>query len=1255
MKISNKFEDLAPSHDVELGLYKEALDEAFENKKVKNIAITGSYGSGKSSLIETYKKEKKLNVIHISLSHFERDIDISLDQMVNILEGKIINQLVQQIDPDNIPQTRFIIKKKINEKKIKKYILLSFIAMICLVVNICFENWKDLIKGLSNELSCSYLLFLCTQFFQIITFICFLGVLVYVVYNILLLQQNKQLIKKAVVKDFEIEVFDESNYSFFDKYLNEVLYIFRFSKIDTFIFEDMDRYNNNYIFEKLREINTLINSKVEKDRIVRFVYLLKDDTFSSKDRTKFFDFIIPVIPVVDSSNSYNKLKDRLQKNDILDQFDQNFLSDISLYIDEYRILKNICNEYLIYNSKLNVINLDPNKLFAMIVYKNIFPKDFSMLQMNSGYVKEIFNKKQEIISNAENNLIEETENLDSELSFISSIYQDEIDELDATYFVLPNKLRIDSTNLENISNGVELIKMIKNNNYDVIEQYRSSYPNTKNLRNNFEELLEIPEYKKKFDILTKGKDNEIQRINKEIISKRSEINQIKRKSISELIKRDNKEEIFNNEDIKHEGDNKDDKYLYIKESPYFDLLKYIISNGYIDENTYFDYMSYFYPNSISQNDKIFLRSITDQKKLDHDYLLDSPIKVYKRINDKYYLEPEILNNHLIAYLLKSNKENELLKIKKLLIKDNCLDFVIQYFGTYVNIDKFCDYFLNDCEIIKKVIAKESSRAIEIIKYALFFNDLELDENTFDFINEHSEILNNSQIVYNTCLYVEHIDSTKDEISSEKFEKNIVDELTRNFKNNGIKFKNIDFENADELFLEKLYKNDCYDISFDHVQRILEIFYNLSSNCDFYGKNATLVFSNKEQALYQYVINNSNNYLKMILDNSNDKIIDNEEVIIEILNIDDLENDLKESYIEKLGTIIANISSVSSELWDSLLINRKVSETEDNIICYFNEYQELNDVLIEFMNLFKKGIIIDFNKIRDEYGDEVRSKFFNGIVKCSKLENKQYNSIFKNCGGWHYKNFAIEGLDVDKVDILIKCKVIHMNLETLTFMRKEYIDNIESYLNNYCNDYYNLVIDDRYLFDYDELIYVLESKQFSEKQKVDLMDFTSTTIDYNSNYLDKVKINILDNHLNKNDYQYISDNFNNETNEVKNKISEIFANDLTTVISKDISLDQELLFNLFYEYEINENKKLLLINNSIEKYDFENTRRCFEYIDEERFVDIFKGKNPKITRNDINKSILLILKNKNIVSSFKVENGYYRIFAKHKKFLMAKIG
>ena len=1247
MTQTNKFEDLTPSYDVELGLYKDALDEAFNNKKVRNIAITGSYGSGKSSLIETYKREKKLPAIHISLAHFEREEETDQDNIINILEGKIINQLVQQINPDDIPQTRFKIKKEINEKRIKKFLYVILVIVICLIINICFENWKDLIIGISRELELPYLLFFCSYFFQIVTFLCLLSSLIYIIYNVVLIQKNKQLVKKAVVKDIEIEVFDESNDSFFDKYLNEVLYIFINSKINTFVFEDMDRYNDNYIFEKLKEINTLVNNKVN-NRVIRFVYLLKDDTFISKDRTKFFDFIIPVIPVVDSSNSYNKLKERFQKNGILDQFDQNFLSDISLYIDEYRILKNICNEYLIYDSKLNVIDLDPNKLFAMIVYKNIFPKDFSMLQMNLGYVKEVFDKKTKITEVIESNLREEIENLKTELSTTKDIRQNEIDELDATYFVLPDNLKIDSTDLEDISNGVELIKMIKSNNYDVDEYGRNGFfISEKNLKNNFNKLLEIPEYKKKFDILTKGKANEIQRIDKELIVKRNELEQIKRKSLSELINRDNKEEIFNNKVDENNEDDKNDKYLYIKKSPYFDLLKYIINNGYINENTYFDYMSYFYPNGISQNDKIFLRSITDQKALDYDYRIDSPIKVYKRINKKYYLDPEVLNNSLLSYLLSADKEDELLKINQLLKTNNNLDFITQYFDTYINTDKFCFYFLNDSEVIRKIVLKEEIKAVEMIKYALSFNDLELDENTIDFINDHSEIADGYKIVYDKYSYIEYINNTKDETLKQRITENIGDKLVNNLKNNKIKFTHIDFQKVDLSFLEIIYKNHCYDISFDHVKQMMEYFYKLSSDCDYYSKNATLVFSNKEQSLYQYIIENPNTYLNMILNSSNNKINDNEEVVIEILNMNNLENNLKESYIERLDTKVTNISSVDSELWDSLLINRKVYETEDNIIRYFNEYQELDDVLIDFINLFEKEIIFDFSKIEEKYGEEIRSKFFNKIVKCNELKDKQYNSIFKNCNRY-YKYFSIENLNEDKVDILIRCKVIRMNSETLIFMRKEYSNNIGNYLDNYSNDYYDLIIDNIQLFDYDELLYILESNQFSVLQKTNLMDCTDRTITYSFNYLDKVKIDILANHLDEDDYQLISDGFNNETDDVKNKISEVFNGNLSIVISKNISMNQELLFNLFDEYEINENRKLLLINNSIEKYDFDSIRKCFEYISGENFNDIFMGKNPKITINDTNESILHILKSKEIVSSFKEENDYYRVYIKHRK-------
>ena len=51
------------------------------------------------------------------------------------------------------------------------------------------------------------------------------------------------------------------------------------------------------IFVHLRELNNLLNNddSIKRKPIV-FVYAVRDDIFSKEDRTKFFDFIIPIIP-----------------------------------------------------------------------------------------------------------------------------------------------------------------------------------------------------------------------------------------------------------------------------------------------------------------------------------------------------------------------------------------------------------------------------------------------------------------------------------------------------------------------------------------------------------------------------------------------------------------------------------------------------------------------------------------------------------------------------------------------------------------------------------------------------------------------------------------------------------------------------------------------------------------------------------------------------------------------------------------------
>ena len=65
------FEKLTPttlSPDEMIG-YNEALDFIFKEEDLLNIAISGPYASGKSSVFKTYEDEhKELNGIHISLS-----------------------------------------------------------------------------------------------------------------------------------------------------------------------------------------------------------------------------------------------------------------------------------------------------------------------------------------------------------------------------------------------------------------------------------------------------------------------------------------------------------------------------------------------------------------------------------------------------------------------------------------------------------------------------------------------------------------------------------------------------------------------------------------------------------------------------------------------------------------------------------------------------------------------------------------------------------------------------------------------------------------------------------------------------------------------------------------------------------------------------------------------------------------------------------------------------------------------------------
>lgn len=129
------FEKLTPTSEIELKIYKDAFDKSFSDNDIRNIALSGSYGAGKSSLVEAYKSQSQKKFLHISLGNYkineeskkqieekyEKDKLIinlgeetaiqSMETSEKILEGKILNQLLHQIDSSKIPKTIFKINK----------------------------------------------------------------------------------------------------------------------------------------------------------------------------------------------------------------------------------------------------------------------------------------------------------------------------------------------------------------------------------------------------------------------------------------------------------------------------------------------------------------------------------------------------------------------------------------------------------------------------------------------------------------------------------------------------------------------------------------------------------------------------------------------------------------------------------------------------------------------------------------------------------------------------------------------------------------------------------------------------------------------------------------------------------------------------------------------------------------------------------------------------------------------------------------
>lgn len=1180
------FERLTPIDNMNLDVYEEAIDYVFNNPDVKNVAISGAYSAGKSSVLASYKRRHDdLRFLHISLAHFKSpDQEDETDIKESVLEGKILNQLIHQIPSDKIPQTNFRVKKSINPVSTIMNTLKTIVLLTAIIYFMFFDSWKSYVSVLPDNWLKSILELSTHPYALMVDGVIIIILSSFLIYELIKIQKNKNVFRKLNLQGNEIEIFEESDDSYFDKYLNEVLYLFENVDADVIVFEDMDRFNANKIFERLREVNTLANIQLQKEnkKILRFFYLLRDDIFISKDRTKFFDYIVPVVPVVDSSNSYDQFISHLKKGGLFEKFNENFLQGLSLYIDDMRLLKNIYNEFVIYYNRLNITELDCNKMLAIIAYKNLFPRDFADLQLNQGFVCTLFNNKEQFIAEEAKRLSEKISEIGHKIELAKNEHLKTIKELDAAF---EDKKPIDYWNRKQELSAADK-KDYADRKQAIENRLNNTIPDLESEKSSLEQELILTQNKPLWGIITRDNINKIFSI-----TSTNEIGIVT-------------------------------SFNEIKSSEYFDLLKYLIRNGYIDE-TYADYMTYFYENSLSRIDKTFLRSITDKKAKEYTYKLKNPKLIVSRLRLVDFDQEETLNFDLFTYLLQTSHIDYVERLINQLKGTKNLKFIGAYFDTTIELSAYIKHLnMRWPEVFSTALSEQLLTENQIRRYSiasLYYSD----DDVIELVNKEN------------CL-CDYISNARDYLA---IDNPNIDRLIHCFTLLGVCFIGFDYTELNKELFQAVYEGSLYEINAESLQLIQREILGAKNADDFFHKNYTILCLHPDSAITQYVNQNINEYFHVVLQVSDGTIYDDENVAVAVFNNTNLTTDYKQSYISALRTTITSIKGIAdSSLWSSLLDADIVQYSEYNIMDSFNAV-ELNESVIGYIN--RCDIDLDFSKT--EYDEDAKEKLFDSVVICNGIDNSKYRKILVSLK-FSYDAFDISEISDDKIAILIDTNIIRMTADNLRYMRENYHNQTFYYIRKSIEKYIDIV--DETLFSREELLEIL-TWDISDKLKIKLLELSDEEISIiGKNYSPAVCLHILNNNFAKSDLPDLFSSFEQWDNFVREEIFDYAVRYITSIIDDPNSVSQKLINNLLHSERVNRDEKINLFIAIIPILREDSIKGILTLLNLTDYLKIFDARSrPKFEINDENEKLLTAFKESNLIDNYEKspeKEGYYKI-------------
>lgn len=677
----NLFEPLTPVliEPGKINRYERELLNGLRNDQVRNIAITGEYGAGKSSVLRTFvHRHPEFAYAFVSLATFGKETEISgayelvtetdivgagslssesarspdsppkagqnskseenkaESDLVARIEETIVQQLLYAVPAKTLPKTRL---KRIDQASSVKiwWKTLCYGSLILAALRLYVPvaetlpkieptwllDWllwipSPLAVGVA-ALGCIHLLHTCLKLGSLFS------------------------IDGLTLKGGTLETTHHG--SVLHKNIDEIIYCFERSSIDVVIIEDLDRFGIHDVFTRLREINFIIKQSPQVSRPVYFVYALRDEMFVVGEKTKFFDLIVPVIPVINSENSQEKMMELLnlrtfQSKPLGDHLDRRLVETVCYYIDDLRLVKNIVNEFDMFSNILGSgLRLEPDKLFAIVAIRNLHPGAYADLvkrrgtiygvikgldawktQQNSTHARrldELRRERDERVSELANNVTE----LRAYVWF--TILQ--LTESDMATHVLITGTRY--TPQEFVTDEVFDVLMNQAGPLSMVavDQYGRDLRNSSRHVSKAE-VLNATSYERRHALL--GRRLSI--IAEEIAAMQKQSDQVIRMSFKTAIKKGYGEVVRNN-------------------LPGLDVVSYLMQHGFLDAD-YTDYLGYFYKGSLTPGDKDLILSLRRGVLPEVSTHVDNPNTVLEKLKSDELDEGRGIVVDLIACL-----------------------------------------------------------------------------------------------------------------------------------------------------------------------------------------------------------------------------------------------------------------------------------------------------------------------------------------------------------------------------------------------------------------------------------------------------------------------------------------------------------------------------------------------------------------------------------------------------------------------------